>query len=171
MLRAIGEFLGKNRAPRRPGALKKIFESRGGFPTRYETLYFLSEMNDARVLGLPVEELWEGHGRSSLSDAQVKRPDEFEGINEDHAKRIELSHKTLDQWKELPSEIRARIPRTLDQYIMNPQAKGLGAEKVRTDFGIVTRIRINDYYRIHLISEGDHVKVVAIGPHRLMGIG
>jgi len=51
------------------------------------------------------------------------------------------------------AEIKGKIPKTLSQFITNLLIPGLGAEKVRTKQGELTRIRINDGYRIHLSIE------------------
>ncbi len=171
VLRAIGHFLGSSGLGGETDYLKSLFSSGQAFPTKYESLYFLRTIDDARILGLPLMEGTAIQTKDLRDSPSPSVPLELQDVAQDRAHYIEITCRALDQWKELPAEIRGKIPKTLSQFITNPLIPGLGAEKVRTKQGELTRIRINDGYRIHLSTERDKVIVRGIGPHRLMGIG
>jgi len=170
VLRAVGSFLDSVGLRWTENELIGLFKSDKGHPTKYEIIHFLPTVDDAKRLGLPTEESDETHINTLPYVPFEERPLELGDIARSRAHEIALTYKALDQWKELPVDVRAKIPKTLNQFVVNPRHHGLGAEKINRGKESFIRIRIDSFYRIHLERQEDKLLIRDIGPHRLEGV-
>ena len=87
---------------------------------------------------------------------------------------MNFTFKSLQEYAELPKEVRAKVPKAILNYIRNPGHPRLKVKKVSKLGPNVYRFRIDPKYRIHLEKKGEKKSsliIRAIGGHRLEGIG
>lgn len=86
-------------------------------------------------------------------------------------KEVVLPKDVLRATRGLSTAARKKIPETLDN-IVSASATRLGLERVTLpDHGKVFRCRIKQRERLHFKVDGEVVRIVKIGGHKLQGIG
>lgn len=171
LLESLGSFLRHKGFQADSSELHTILNHNCRYLSEYETIYFVEDIAMASSMGLPVETADE---QDILKDAGVpaqEKPAELASLS-----NIEtiFSYRVLQQFAELPKNIKSKVPSTLTRLSKNPDHPGLRLEKISNANETFYRCRIDQKYRIHLnFSGSDPVKLTirAIGGHRLEGIG
>jgi len=174
LLESIGGFLEEKGFSGDESELNSLFLHEDFFKTRYEKLFFLSDVSDVKKKGLPEEEVSEYERKQDDFMPCQRIPLEFKEFSGPGKPDLVFSFRALRQFNELPGEVKFKVPGTLVNYIMNPRSPGLGAEKIKIKGEPVIRCRIDRAYRIHfnpLDSKEAKIVIRAIGPHKLEGIG
>jgi len=170
VLTAIGYFLSKAGLATNEKDFLSLINNECGYETPYEKLCFLKNREEAAGLGLPLENenIFRSNERKRIPLAE--KPSEIFELDRRHGISINFSNKALDQWKELPGEVRDKVLRILIQFALKPGHPGVRPEIIKKGSETFFRIRIDRAYRIHLEKEGKALFIRAIGPHRLEGI-
>ena len=77
-------------------------------------------------------------------------------------------------WDELDSydkNLKSRFIRAFRFISRDIGHPSLRLELVKSDLGSFYRARVDDAHRIHFEVWGDYYLILAIGPHRLQGVG
>jgi mRNA-degrading endonuclease RelE of RelBE toxin-antitoxin system len=154
--------------------LNNLFLYENFCKTKYENLFFLSNISDAKKKGLPEEETEEWERKKNSYIPENNLPREFEEFSCSDKPDIVFSFKSLAQFNELPKEVKSKVPKTLIEYILNPRISGLRTKKINKNGETMIRCRIDQTYRIHfnpLDSKKSKLIIREIGPHKLEGIG
>ena len=170
VLTAIGYFLARAGLASNEKDLLSILNNERGYATPYEKLCFLKDREDAARLGLPLEDEDSFRANERKRVPLAEKPSEIVEIDKGHGIDIKFAYKVLEQWKELPGEVRGKVLRILTQFALNPGHPGVRAEIIKKGGETFFRICIDRAYRIHLEIEGKALTIRAIGPHRLEGI-
>jgi len=174
LLESIGSFLEAKGLSGDESELNNLFSFEGFFKTRYEKLFFLKKISDAKKKGLPEEEVSEQERKEDEFVPLQKIPLELKELSGLGKPNVVFSFKTLSQFNELPKRVKFKVPKTLVKYIRNPRDPGLGVEKLKINGETVIRCRIDQTYRIHFDPvdlKESRLIIRAIGPHKLEGIG
>jgi len=112
-------------------------------------------------------------------ESQTKKVDdsEYKEIQEilehiPHSERI--LHMTPDAIRgalDLPQNILVKFMRKIGFIIKNDDYTSLELKMIQGQKKKIYRCRIDDYWRMHMSIEGKRVNILAVGPHKIKGIG
>ena len=84
---------------------------------------------------------------------------------------ILIASETWDQLDSYDKNLKSKFIRAFRFISRNLQHPSLRIEIIRRGSDVIYRARVDPTHRIHFEQQGAFYRILAVGPHRLQGIG